>query len=106
VGLHLFFKHIIRPPIKDHVINAILSQIEFERDGHDINRSAVKGCVTVLLSLDVEQGGVSVYQQELEPAILRDSTSYYAREGERLVETCDAPEFFRRVRPVFLDIHD
>ena len=100
--LHLFFKHIIRPPIKDHVINAILSQIEFERDGHDINRSAVKGCVTVLLSLDVEQGGVSVYQQELEPAILRDSTSYYTREGERLVETCDAPEFFRRVRSVFL----
>lgn len=93
----MFLKHIIRPPIKDHIITAILQQVEFERDGYVINRSAVKGCVTVLSLLDVEVGGDSVYQTDLEPAILRESAEFYRKEGLKLVETCDAPEFLQRV---------
>jgi cullin 3 len=96
-GYILFWKHIIRPPIDQHVYAAILSQIQIEREGYVINRSAVKECVDVLLVLRVDGDGPSVYKRHLEPAILRDSEAFYKGEGDRLVESCDAPEYLRRV---------
>lgn len=95
-GLILFLKHIFRPPIEGHIITAILSQIRFERDGYVINRSAVKGCVDVLMSLDVGNG-TAVYKRDLEPALLRESEAFYKEEGLKLLETCDAPEYLARV---------
>lgn len=100
-GLNLFLKHIIRPPIQEHIITAILNQVEFERDGYTINRSAVKGCVRVLLGLQAPDG-TTVYKRDLEPPVLTASRIYYEREGRRLVETCDAPEFLQRVSHILL----
>lgn len=99
-GLTLFLKHIIRPPIRDHVIAAILNQIQFERDGYSINQSSVKGCVDVLRSLWVDEASnITVYQHYLEPAFLRESEAFYKAEGQKLLESCDAPEFLARVNP-------
>jgi len=100
-GYILFWKHIIRPPIDQHIYSAILSQIQIEREGYVINRSAVKECVDVLLVLRVDGDGPSVYKRHLELAILRDSEAFYKGEGDRLVESCDAPEYLRRVSLVF-----
>lgn len=96
-GLHLFLKHIIRPPIQGHLITAVLNQIQFERDGYVINRSAVKGCVEVFLSLETDGSGMNVYKRELEPEFLKASKAFYQAEGIKLVELSDAPEYLRRV---------
>ncbi|GAW10019.1 Cullin-domain-containing protein [Lentinula edodes] len=61
-GLQLFLKHIICPPIKDHLLTAILNQIQYEREGYTINRSAVKGCVEVLLSLDSDDNALTAFE--------------------------------------------
>ncbi|KAH6913074.1 ubiquitin ligase SCF complex subunit Cullin, partial [Coprinopsis sp. MPI-PUGE-AT-0042] len=98
-GLELFLKHIIRSPIKDHLVTAILNQIEFERDGHGINRSAVKGCVDVFLWLETPQS--TVYKQELEPVFLKESERFYKQESKTLLETCGAPEYLKRVQARF-----
>ena len=95
MGLTLFYKHIIKPPIKDHLLTAILNQVGHERNGFGINRSAVKGCVEVLLCLKSED--VSVYKRDLEPRLLQESEVFYEKEGLDLVNSCDAPEFLRRV---------
>lgn len=95
--MNLFLKHIIRPPIKDYAITAILNQLEFERDGYTINRSAVKGCVDVLLSLDAQAGGPTVYKDSVEPVILSETVAYYSKEGERLVQTLDVPSILAKV---------
>jgi cullin 3 len=100
-GLNLFLKHIIRPPIQDHLVAAILGQIRMERDGYAISRSAVKECVDVFLSLKIEEGGPTVYKRDLEPAVLEDSKLFYEAEGKKLLETCDAPEFLRIVEARF-----
>ena len=91
----LFNKHIIKAPIKDHLLTAILNQVGHERNGYGINRSAVKGCVEVLLLLKSED--VSVYKRDLEPRLLQESEVFYEKEGQDLVNSCDAPEFLRRV---------
>ncbi|KAJ7227159.1 Cullin-domain-containing protein [Mycena pura] len=95
-GLNLFLKHIIRPPIKEHLVAAILNQIHFERDGFVVNRSAIKGCVDVFLTL-VDANGMTVYKRDLEPALLLESQSFYESEGLKLLQSCDASEYLRRV---------
>ncbi|KAK7050999.1 hypothetical protein VNI00_005111 [Paramarasmius palmivorus] len=99
-GLSLFLRHIIRPPIKEHLITAILNQIEFEREGYMINRSAVKGCVEIFLSL--EEDGSSVYKRELEPAILKESAQFYQHLAQTLLDTCDAPQYLERAEERFI----
>ncbi|EIW83862.1 Cullin-domain-containing protein [Coniophora puteana RWD-64-598 SS2] len=100
-GLDLFLKHIIRPPIQAHVVDAVLSLIRIERDGFPINRSAVRECVDVLLQLRADRDGRTVYKRDLEPAVLRASERFYAEEGKTLLETCDAPEYLRRAESRF-----
>ena len=92
----------IKPPILEHITTAILNQILIDRDGYAINRSAVKSCVDVLLRLRYENDGATVYQRHIEPGILKESKSFYTEEGTKLVETCDAPEFLRRVRALLM----
>ncbi|KAJ6531764.1 Cullin-domain-containing protein [Mycena capillaripes] len=99
-GLNLFLKHIIRPPIKEHLVTAILNQIQFERDGYVVNRSAIKGCVDVFLTLE-DANGLTVYKRDLEPALLRESQTFYEAEGRKLLQSCDAPEYLRRVESRF-----
>ncbi|KAG9315306.1 Cullin [Chiua virens] len=100
-GLDLFLKCIIRPPIQDHVVSAVLTLIQIERDGYVISRSAVKEGVDVLLQLIVDQDGKTVYKRDLEPAILSASETFYKAEAQRLVSTCDAPEYLRRAEGRF-----
>jgi len=97
LGRDLFVKHIIRPPIKDHIINAILSLLHIERDGYVINRSAITSCVDALSKLSDSSDGTTIYKRHLEPEILRESEVYYKAEASRLLETCDALEYLRRV---------
>lgn len=104
-GLLLFLERIIRPPIEDHLISAILSHVQAERSGFGINRSAVKGCVEVFLELKASQDGPSVYTQDLEPAILQESEAYYKTEGERLLASYPAPECLRRVSSISVPSH-
>ncbi|KAF8968105.1 Cullin-domain-containing protein [Flammula alnicola] len=72
MGLELFLNHIIKPPIRDHLVSAILNQVRHERDGDVIGRSTVKGCVDVFLSLEVDRDGTTVYKRDLEPVFLAE----------------------------------
>lgn len=102
-GLELFLKHIIKSPIKEHLTTAILKQVKYERDGYVINRSAVKGCVDVFLSLDVDpDGSTTVYKLDFEPLFLKESESFYEAEADYLLTTCDASEYLRRVDARFV----
>lgn len=100
----MFLKHIVKSPIKEHVISAILNQVQRERDHSSINRSAVKGCVDIFVRLEPDNSGIPVYKRDLEPALLAETEKFYKREGELLVNSCDAPEFLRLVRLVSLSI--
>jgi len=97
LGRDLFVKHIIRPPIKDHVINAILGLLYIERKGYVINRSAIKNCVDTLLQLSDSSDGITMYKRDIEPQILRQTEAYYEAEARELLETCSTLEYLRRV---------
>jgi cullin 3 len=94
----LFLNEIIRPPISKHLILAILDQIHIERDNFAVNRSALKECVAVLRQLREADGSPSIYERDLEPAVLKESEAYYKTEADTLLDTCDASEYLQRVR--------
>lgn len=61
----------------------------------------MKGCVDVFLSLTTDKGGPTVYKRDLEPEVLKASQVFYKAEGERLLESCDAPGYLKKVsRPL------
>ena len=96
-GRELFVRRIIRAPVYEHISAAVLSLLHTERDGFAIDRSAVTGCVDVLLQLSDNLDGLTVYKRALEPSILRESEAFYVVEGEKLLRSCDAPEYLRKV---------
>ena len=96
LGQELFLDHIMSRPILDHVVDSILNQIRHERNKYDIASSTVKGCVDIFLSLQTEQFG-TIYKRDLEPKILEQSEAFYSKEGEHLLNSCDGPEFLKRV---------
>ncbi|PCH42168.1 Cullin-domain-containing protein [Wolfiporia cocos MD-104 SS10] len=99
-GVMLFTEHILRTDIRTPIISAILVQLQTEREGYVINRSAVRGCVDVLSQLDDNEGD-NVYKVSVEPEVLRESGVFYNAEGVRLLETCDASTFLARVEGRF-----
>ncbi|TDL25857.1 Cullin-domain-containing protein [Rickenella mellea] len=102
-GLKIFHDHMITTAIRSHINEAILGQIQVEREGYAINRSAVKSCVDVLLQLNDGTDGqpISVYKNDLEPEVLKESDAFYQLEAQNLLESCDAPEYLRRVESRF-----
>ena len=92
-GVLLFHKHIIEPPIEDHLISAVLDEVQVERDGFAINQSAVRGCVEVLCLLRGDPRTPSVYLEKLEPPLLEGTRKFYEAEGKKKLETCSAPEY-------------
>lgn len=73
--------------------------MRLERNGHAINRSAVKGCVDVLLRVvDASNSDTTVYKSDFEPVFLKESEEFYDAESALMLENCDAPEYLRKVR--------
>lgn len=107
-GIQLFLERVINSPnysIKTYLLSTLLSQIQIERDGYTINRSAVKGCVEVLMEvrdLNNTRDPSPVYKKDFESIFLRETENFYELEGQRLLESCDAAEYLRKVIWVFL----
>jgi hypothetical protein len=49
-----------------------------------------------MLQLDDDKGDI-IYKRDLEPLLLKESEEYYKAEGEKLLESCDTPEYLLRV---------
>ncbi|QRV75134.1 cullin family [Ceratobasidium sp. AG-Ba] len=103
-GLELFLSEIIRStqaPIRTQLVSTILRLIRMERDGATINRSAMKQCVDVLLTLRDSTVKITsestVYKMYLEPEILKESETYYSSRGKEMLEGHDLAEYIRLV---------
>ncbi|KAI8992081.1 Cullin [Mycotypha africana] len=100
MGLNLFRDRIIHSnkyPIQQNLISAMLRQIQLERTGDVIDRSALQSAVDMLVKLADPSTQTTVYATDFESKYLETSTSFYQIESQTLISECDAPEFMRRV---------
>ncbi|CUA73402.1 Cullin-3 [Rhizoctonia solani] len=101
-GSKLFLAEIIhssRYPILAQLNATILLLIRMERNGTAINRSAMKQCVDVLLTLrDTDIKAVfesTVYKLNLENEILQESDTYYTNRAKEMLDLHDLSEYLK-----------
>ncbi|KAL5634878.1 hypothetical protein ACGC1H_002788 [Rhizoctonia solani] len=101
-GSKLFLTEIIhstRYPILAQLNATILLLIRMERNGTAINRSAMKQCVNVLLTLrDTNIKAVfesTVYKLNLESEILQESDTYYTNRAKEMLDLHDLSEYLK-----------
>jgi cullin 3 len=75
----------------------MLIQIQLERNGDVIDRSAIQSAVSMLVELTDPDTKLTVYAIDFEAIYLETTTSYYQIESQKLVSSYDAPEFMRKV---------
>ncbi|CAO1615339.1 unnamed protein product [Parajaminaea phylloscopi] len=106
LGLELFRDTVVHSrkyPIAENLYSALLTQIQLERQGQVINRSAVKANIDMLIALTQPRPGASmtsrptVYKHTFEPAFLATSADFYRAEAVRLLNTTDAKTYLRHV---------
>jgi cullin 3 len=47
--------------------------------------------------VDAGNGNATVYKSDFEPAFLKESEEFYDTESALMLETCDAPDYLRKV---------
>lgn len=107
MGLDLFRDYVVHSPsypVSLHLIQVFLDQIQIERDGELVDKMALKACTDMLLELvDTDSGtstsssGRSIYTADLECQYLDSSSEFYRLEGQDLINTCDTPEYLKKV---------
>ncbi|RUS17941.1 Cullin [Endogone sp. FLAS-F59071] len=100
LGLDLFRDTVARSPryqIQQHLRQVMLEQIQHEREGEVIDRSAIKSAVDMLLELVDQKHNDSVYVADFEGTYLKTSAEFYKVESQMLVGDCDAPEYMKKV---------
>ncbi|ELU40761.1 ubiquitin ligase SCF complex subunit Cullin [Rhizoctonia solani AG-1 IA] len=104
-GSKLFLSELIHStkyPILAQLNATILLLIRMERNGTAINRSAMKQCVDVLLTLrDTSIKAVfesTVYKLNLESEILQESDIYYTNRAKEMLDLHDLSEYLKLVR--------
>ncbi|CAE6510094.1 unnamed protein product [Rhizoctonia solani] len=101
-GSKLFLTEVIhstRYPILSQLNATILLLIRMERNGTAINRSAMKQCVDVLLTLrDTSMKAIfesTVYKLNLESEILQESDTYYTNRAKEMLDLHDLSEYLK-----------
>ncbi|UZJ52781.1 hypothetical protein CBS101457_002101 [Exobasidium rhododendri] len=112
LGLELFRDTVLRSnkfPIHTHLYTTLLTQVQIEREGSVINRSALKSNIDMLTSLTHPRNGYpvssrpTVYKHDFEPAFLATSEEFYRAEAERLLDNNDAAQYLRHVERRFIE---
>ncbi|KAG0182293.1 Cullin-3 [Apophysomyces sp. BC1021] len=100
MGRNLFRDKVIRSEkysIQSQLISAMLNQIQLERQGDLVDRSAIKSAVAMLVELTDPSCGESVYVVDFESSFLEKSKVFYQLESQKLTTAYDASEFMRKV---------
>uniref|UniRef100_A0A8C8DVI6 Cullin-4A n=1 Tax=Oryzias sinensis TaxID=183150 RepID=A0A8C8DVI6_9TELE len=90
-GLELFRTHIVSDSaVQKRTVEAILEQIELERNGETVDRSLLRSLLGMLSDLQV-------YKDSFEERFLAETDRLYAAEGQRLMQERDVPEYLHHV---------
>ena len=98
------FKDIVYEELKKDVTNAVLFQINEERDKIPIDRSLLKNVVDLYVQMGV--GSIEVYEEDLEAPFLTSTKEYYARKADEWMAVDDSPSYLMKVEKVIEEEKD
>lgn len=99
LGVSLFRDLVLRDPklpIEPSLIEATVSQINYERDGYTIDKSLLFS-ITEMMSTIPSPSSDCVYVETFEPALISNSKVYYAQEWTKKFPIFSTTEYLRYV---------
>ncbi|KAL9659124.1 hypothetical protein QQ045_018653 [Rhodiola kirilowii] len=82
VGLTCF-KELVYEVVKDKVRDAVITLIDQEREGEQIDRALLKNILEILV--EIGMGSMEQYENDFEQAMLDDTAAYYSRKSSNWI---------------------
>lgn len=89
--------------LKGRAKDAILSAIEKERDGEQIDRVLLKNVLSIFI--EVGMGGNECYENDFECEMLTASGEHYNRKAASWVESDSCPEYMLKAEECLKQVH-
>ncbi|KAI3831029.1 hypothetical protein MKX03_011636 [Papaver bracteatum] len=88
------FRDIVYETVKVQVKDVIISLINQEREGEEIDRTLVKHVLDFFVNMDVSaRGGLGYYVNDFEKAFLTDTADYYTRKASSWIQEDSCPDY-------------
>ncbi|PRP75027.1 cullin C, partial [Planoprotostelium fungivorum] len=96
LGLQRFRDIIARAAdVKDRLLNLLLSLIEYERNGNQINRGLIKSITQMLV--DLRAGSKTVYEEDFERNFLDTSSNFFKKESQEFISSNSCSDYMKKV---------
>jgi len=102
LGLQIFRDSIARHPlVKERLKVLLLANIKAEREGELVDRSLLRGTLSMLVDLGIE--GTGVYEEDFERAFLETTRAFYRAESQDVISKNTCPVFMMKAEERLLE---
>jgi cullin 1 len=95
------FKTLVFDAVKKDVSNAILTLIDRERDGDQVDRDLIRSCVQLFETMGM--GSLECYTADFESMLLNKTKEYYARKAESWIQQDPTPAYLLKAEQAIED---
>ncbi|KAG2697364.1 hypothetical protein I3760_07G102200 [Carya illinoinensis] len=90
VGLTCF-RDLVYQEVKANARDAVISLIDKEREGEQIDRALLKNVIDIFVAIGM--GQMELYEQDFEVHMLQDSGAYYSRKASSWISDDSCPDY-------------
>jgi len=102
LGLQNFRNSIARHPlVKDRLQMLLLANIKAEREGELVDRSLLRGTLSMLVDLGIQ--GTRVYEEDFERAFLETTRAFYRAESQDVISKNTCPVYMMKAEDRLLE---
>ncbi|PON62449.1 Cullin, N-terminal [Trema orientale] len=94
VGLTCF-SDLVYKELNAKVRDAVISLIDQEREGEQIDRALLKNVVDIFV--EIGMGQMDHYENDFEEAMLKDTAAYYSRKASKWISEDSCPDYMLKV---------
>ncbi|EFJ25647.1 hypothetical protein SELMODRAFT_173394 [Selaginella moellendorffii] len=90
VGL-MCFRDLVYQEMKNNVKDAVITLIDREREGEQIDRALLKNVLGIFV--EIGMGSMEAYEADFEAPMLQDTAAYYSRKAASWIEEDSCPDY-------------
>eukprot|EP00898_Chlorokybus_atmophyticus_P003604 jgi/Chlat1/4244/Chrsp27S04315 len=90
VGM-LCFRDLVYSELKRNVKDAVITLIDREREGEQIDRALLKNVLGIFV--EIGMGSMDAYENDFEAALLSDTSAYYSRKAAVWIQQDSCPDY-------------
>ncbi|XVF62606.1 hypothetical protein PTKIN_Ptkin09bG0021900 [Pterospermum kingtungense] len=91
----LSFYNLIFGEMNNQIRNAVISMIDREREGEDIDQALIKNVVAIYV--DVGQGDMKYYETDFEDAMFKDTAAFYSNKASNWIKNESYKDYILKV---------